>query len=387
MFSLPYLIARLYPDRTQEQMQKLTDTCFELSAFTRTQWVDQEGVLLSSLQTQLRMIKTLFQAAIENDPAMVLVMLDGLELWTETEPIPLYFSFLDAEQNAFYERFYTAAAFMFFANHGETRQLFLLQSRFLLLAYALDVPVYTSVQEYFKRLYSTNIMQDDARLFANIMHLNETQLGTEKKVIHSIREWLVKFEKRPFTDLSDRVSQFMSGGVEVGRLDEEDKTLLESVLTLYFGLKGGFMWREVKDTYVLPGYEKKIAKENLGIDARYLTGLYNSNEEEFSGWLSDYENFLEWFFVADKGQDFLEKVLFIIRSKADLNNGDHVHNIFQMFDALRELGAENIDEVLYFDEQKGQFVWDDRFFVLPTETNTQKSRDAAQDAVASPTVQ
>ena len=92
----------------------------------------------------------------------------------------------------------------------------------------------------------------------------------------------------------------MENNMEVSRLDEIGKKVLNKILTLYYGLRGGFIWRELKaEDIIIPLDRKEPVFKAEG--EYYLEELLETDGEQFSNWLSDWENTALWIVTTCRG--------------------------------------------------------------------------------------
>ena len=72
------------------------------------------------------------------------------------------------------------------------------------------------------------------------MGRNETPLGLPEKGAKTIGEWMVIFDEFEGSSIPTRVDEFMNDKMEIQRLNEDEKKILYKIITLYWGLRGGF---------------------------------------------------------------------------------------------------------------------------------------------------
>ncbi|MBI2990486.1 MAG: hypothetical protein HYY51_04890 [Candidatus Magasanikbacteria bacterium] len=358
MFSLAQTIRYLYPSKTDEEQQAILDACQDRgSEYYSMSWKNVQRPDLLQTDTKYHLIKTLHQFQFYYE-GVVDDILRSLEGWSDGS---LVFADFSEEDQDFYERFYTFFAWMHFDYISAKRQLFLLGTRFLLKACIWEIPIYTHVQDYFRRLAYVRGMWDDSLLFARIMARNHTLLGTEGKAVYKIGEWLDMFDNYYTASIESKVPEFMNNMMEVSRQDTDTRAWLEKIMTLYYGLQGGFIWREIEDG-VPAGYERKQEGEKKNVDEYYLQNLYEADEKGIEQWLEDYEQAVHWLDVTQKEEAYITKLLFILMKKVDLNKARHVELLTTFLDALKARGLQSIDEVIYFDEKSQTFKWDESFF-------------------------
>lgn len=325
--------------------------------------VTRDDLLTESVQRNL--IKTMFVFQLSGAYTGVAeAILRSFEGWTKDGSI-VFDDFFE-EINIWYQRYYCFLGFFAFAFLATKRQLFLLQSRLLLLACVWNVPVYSDIQEYFTRNTFVQGMRADADRFLQALAANETVLGDEKRIRRTISEWLWLFDSFLSPNLATNVDDFFVDNLEVSRLDEEEREILRKIYTLYWGLKGGFIWREVKDADA-PGYALKTVKEGKSIDDYYLDILREADDFALEQWLATHDQVARWLYVTGKSARYVWDMLRVLKDKINLNNQSHITPAIALFQELHQFGLEGIDEILYFDEQTNSFQWDENFFIAPPE--------------------
>ena len=366
MFSLEQVIALLYVERDdafREEMLALCET--DGREYYETTWKVVAAKDLGDRFVQANLARTLFQSQFTYWGA-VSAILKSLEDWSERTVV---FSDLPYEDMKFYERYYAFLGFVNFGDIDLKRKLFLLGREFLLLACVWDLPVYVNVQEHFTRIASLGVMENDALLFLHMMQNNPTEYGDPGTIMKPLSEWITNFDDALVDSstegLRDRVDHFFQDNVETSRLSEEQQKVLNKVFTLYWGLQGGFIWREIEDTPAA-GYELKEQKDGASVDENYLHLLYRANDEQFFTWLHDYEEVVYWIAVTKQPEEFIIRLFFVLLHKVDLNNMEQVQLVLQLCDALKKQGLQNVDEILYFDEKTQKFQWDEAFFIGAT---------------------
>lgn len=355
MFSIPYIIAQLYPKRTIEDQQKLVDRCFELERYYEDLW-DVEREDLANLDVQLRLARTLFDSQTD-EAGIVLTIMDSLEEWSKENT--LLFPDLPEEAQFFYEHYYGFIGFVHFDSLGMRHQSYLLRSRFLWLACIWDVPVYSNVQHYFEQFVSVASMKEDARMFAASVAANDMPVGTEGKTVHTIGEWIVLFNTFVGTSLDNlegKVDDFMETSVEASRLDDAVKLMLNKILTVYYSLRTGMIWREIKDE-VPVGYVRKETKEKKTRDEYYLELLAQLEPERFGVWLSDWNDTLTWLIASGKDHDFMNQFFYILTQQVDLKNEKQSGNVLELVNGLQQNGWSLGKDLLVFNEKEGGFQW------------------------------
>lgn len=358
MFSIPYIIAQLYPKRTMEDQQKLVDHCFELERYYEDLW-DVKKEDLVNLDVQLRLVRTLFDSQTD-EAGVVLTIMDSLEEWSKDGT--LLFPDLPEEAQFFYEHYYGFIGFMHFDSLGMGHQSYLLRSRFLWLACIWDVPVYSNVQHYFEQFVSVPSMKDDARMFAASIGANDMPVGVEGKAVHTIGEWTTLFNTYVGTTSLEhferKVDDFMDANMEAGRMDDDTKLMLNTILTLYYGLRTGFIWREIKDE-VPAGYERKETKDIKTQDQYYLELLSGLDAPRFDAWLADWQETATWLIAGGKERDFMNQFFFALTQKLDLANEKQTSYFVELVNALQQNGWSLGGDLLYFNEQEGKFHWNE----------------------------
>ncbi len=359
MYTLPDIISTLFPNKSLEEQQGLVELCLSTSEYDSATWQRVKREDLESEEVKLGLARTLYYSILRYSGVIDEIMF-SLERWSDRESI--LFSGLSEEDQAFYQQYYLMAGWINFAWIGFARKLFLLDTRFLLLACASNIPIYINVQQHFARYISINGMKADAMLFAGNIARNQTPFGGSDKARQPLAWWIDMFNGFTASNIEGKVDEFLGNNMEVKRLPAEGVEILGKVLTLYYGLKGGFIWREI-DYSDAGGVEEKEAVEGKTTDDYYLELLYQAKPEDYMMWLKDYKETAEWIFLTEKNAEFLRKLTLVLSEKTDLGNEEQVDSLMQFFHILSEKGLESIDEVLYFDESEGKFKWAEEFII------------------------
>ena len=91
--------------------------------------------------------------------------------------------------------------------------------------------------------------------------------------------------------------------------------------------------------------------------------LYKATAEDFSVWLESHEDAVDWIAKTQKPIEFIKKLLFILLEKVDMKNEKQIENTISFINSLNLAGLEGLDDVIYFDEEKTEFKWNEDFFV------------------------
>ena len=188
----------------------------------------------------------------------------------------------------------------------------------------------------------------------------ETPIGEEGKLQRSVGQWLQKFNTFVGASLSTRVDDFFADNVETDQLPEDIRNILWSIVTVYWGLKGGFIWRELKGDPP-PGYPIKIGGGTKGTDEYYLSSLLEADREQIFRWLTDAEQTVRWLLLTEKSDDFINELTYILTKKVDLADEEQMAALMEFIDALHQAGWSLGADMLYFDEQAGKFEWNKEF--------------------------
>lgn len=361
MFSLPHILSRLYPDKPENELQGYLDICErDARDLFHRQWKTIQKEDLGDIKVQLDLIRTLFDTQFSYVGDLEEIM-RSLEDWSEGQ---LAFEFLDPASNVFYQRLYCYLGFIHFAYLERGRQLFLLSSRFLVLAAVWEIPLYINVQAYFRRYIFKDEVQVDEDMFARAIEFNETPIGTEGKSLYTIREWVEFMMTTQIEDLSNLVDYFIQTDMRVQRLDPADKKILQRILMVFFSLKTGTMWREIEDGGEVVGLEHKEPVHNKTADEYYLELLSQATSSQFDTWMKDWPDVLLWILSKPKEnrEDFLNRLFYVVTQKVDLNDEEQVEGVIDMIESLHMpvLGLQLGEDVIFFNEEDGQFHWDEK---------------------------
>jgi hypothetical protein len=354
MFTFSYIISILFADKPQAEQQRLAGlVAAKGEEYVLTTWKKVKVEDLASEQVKLNLLKVLHASQLGNR-GVETEILRALEDWTEGT---ILFKNLSEADNRFYQTYYCFLGFINFAWVKLTTQTFLLGTRFLLLGFVHDMPLYTLVQGYFARYHWSISSTEDAQLFSGAMSRNRTLFGEEHKLHKPIAEWIQLFDGFMGATLEDRIAEYLENSIDVKRLSEENKALLEKILTLYWGLKGGFIWREV-DYVNDGGFEPSTKRENKSLVQYYVQLLSEADHEGITQWLADYQTVAEWIVATGQSDGFVTELFKTLAKKVDLQDGEQIDLVLKLAHTLKEQGLDNVDEVLFYNEKDGQFHWD-----------------------------
>ena len=349
------ILTHLYPNATEKELQGLRAAVEERGEeyYWRT-WKEVTKERLGEKQVQLNLVKTLYRSQTQTWGVIDEILRTLTEFSDEQA---LVFSHIDEAHNEFYQRLFGYMGWLNFAFLEFQRQYYLLWSRFLPLACSWDIPVYANTQQYFERYAFVSGQRADALLFADAIAANNTPLGTEGKIYKTVGQWVHDFDQYEGNDLMYKVRDFLDSGLEIKRLEPEVQETLHRIFTLYWGLRGGYIWREITDNSLAAGYPEKETKENKDVSQHYIERLQEANEYEMGVWLSDWKTVYTWMIHTGKGEVFLNRLFAILTKKVNLENEDHVTNLISFISTLMENGFALGAEIIYFDEKSGSFEW------------------------------
>jgi hypothetical protein len=359
MFSLEFLLAQLYPNKKPEEVQLWLSRLDTLPSFDARSWQKIKKADLENEEVKLRLVKTLFNLSIAYD-GVGSEIAKSIEKWSEDAT--LIFLDFSADNQDFYEHYYAFLGWVLFSNMKLTTQIYLLGSRFLLMACIWQTPIYNNVQNFFAGLISLRVMENNAIIFKEAMETNDTILKEEGKNEKTIAQWIESFVEFDEVSLDNKVDEYLASSMEVSRLSEKNKSYLGSIFTLYWGLRTGLIYTEL-DFSIAPGIEHLEKRENKNTDDYYLQMLYKATAEDFSVWLESHEDAVDWIAKTQKPIEFIKKLLFILLEKVDMKNEKQIENTISFINSLNLAGLEGLDDVIYFDEEKTEFKWNEDFFV------------------------
>jgi len=356
MLKLSTILIQLYPSKTEEEILDLVDKCNNVDNvdYDTLGWQIVKKEDLNLEQTKLKLINNLFESqtrylGVDNE------ILRKLEEWSEGTII---FNDMDIASSEFYQRYYCYLAWLNFARNGYKRQMFLLGTRFLLMACVWDIPILDLVQRHFAQFHLIKIMKEDANLFSGVMTRNLTLLGDEKGVYKQVGEWIKLFNDYVPKDLNNAVDEFLENTIEISRLSASNQEVLSKIITLYWNLASGTIWREIDFSEVV-GLLKSDEKSDLTKDDYYIQAIQQADTKDFTKmYLQDYQDIADWIDQSGKTAEFVKKLVRALATKVNLKDQVEVSLLLQLMNALKEKGVENIDNIVYYDEQTGEFTWD-----------------------------
>jgi hypothetical protein len=229
------------------------------------------------------------------------------------------------------------------------------------LASIWELPVYINVQYNFHHMADREFMVQQAELLALAIQHNDTLLGAKERMQKTIREWVELFDKFFGQTYTKKVDEFVETTMEVSRLDEDEKYILEDILTLYWSLKIGDIYREIEGDPPI-GYEEAESTPGKSVEDYYLEGLLDE-EQNLNAWFENYEEIAYWLDITEKSEEFIGKLFFVLKKRVDVADQKQVDLLLRFIDALKKRGVESIDEVFYFDEEAGAFRWNEDYLI------------------------
>jgi hypothetical protein len=363
MYSIGQLSVLLHPEKSEKELADFVLLADQNSSeyYSRT-WNSVKKEDLGNVKVQVNLVRTLFhsQNVIMDSPEDIL---SSLEEWSDNT---LIFDNLPIVESLFYKRYYTLLGFLNFDNITIKRRAHLLGTECLLYACIWDIPIYILVQNHFANFAQLDLLKTDSLLFARIIWRNKAAFGDIDSPDSTVSEWINEFNEFEGVTVEGKVDEFMTDNFKVARLKDEEKKIISKILTLYWGLLTGLIWKEIKDAPAA-GYEKKEKPESKTLENYYIELLNQAESADILSWLEDYKDIALWLSASKNQLDLLHKILFILMKKLDLKNPKAVELALNFFHELKNLGVEMIDEVFYFDEKAGKFVWDEEL-VVPVES-------------------
>lgn len=376
MFSVPFIVASLFSQKSLEEQQTIVNGVLEKGSeyYHRTWNGVVNAEMLKDEQVKLNLIKTIFFSQTRYWGAIDEI-LRSLSEWSKGTLIFIELTLIDDQ--LFYLRYFTFLGFINFAEIETERQLHLLHGECLLIAVVWDVPIYTSVQSFFEKFTDLNFLKEYSKMFSTIIENNQSLVGTEGKGGKTIGEWTKQLYNYKEAPAVDRVDIFIKESFEVQRLSEDDKIILAKILTLYWGLKVNFIWREVSNVVVAGIERKKEGSKPVVLENEYLNILSEADKIGFEVWLKSYQDVVEWIDLTDKTEAFVLELFKIIRKKIDFENHEQVDLLLKFISELKEDGLENIDEIIFFDEETGELTWNEN--VVPPAKNISAQKNINSD--------
>ncbi|MFH1291773.1 MAG: hypothetical protein ABIH87_01065 [bacterium] len=356
MFSLDYIISYLYPNKNQQQVSEMADALLDSAEYNIYTWKLIKKQDLDQKEVQKNLVKTLFESQFVY-PGSVSEILRDLEEWGGAN---ILFKDFNEESVLFYQYFYCLLGFLNFGNINYTSKLNLLNNKFLLMACALDVPVYHSVQRHFVNIVHIDMLREDSDIFSKAIANNQTLLGDEGKLVKPISKWIKMFVPFSGTGFVNKVDEFINDSMEVNRLFPDLRKVLHKIITVYWFLKTNIIWKEIEDYNESAGHVYVQKKDQRTIKDHYIDLLKEIKEpREIEMWLEDYKEVALWLDVTEKSEEFVVELLKVLKTKVDLSNSKQVDLLYKFIFDLKERELTEIENVIYFDEQAGQFKWDE----------------------------
>ena len=353
MFSIPYLIAQLYPRKSQSELAALAEQCATMSADYDTKgWLLVKREDLSQTTTQLNLARTLWQLQFAYH-GVAEEILRSLELWSDDRTI-VFFDF-EPETQEFYERYFAFLGFTVIGNLPAETIVKLLGTRFLVIAAAWDIPIYDNLSDYFARYTNVYGLHRDALYLAVAMEQNRTLVGESGKSQQTVAQWISGFNDFFGTSFADKVDEFSVDNVDTNRLGTDIQYVLNKILTVYYGLQAGFIWRDITDV-VPAGYERGEVSQG-DADEEYLKLFAQFDAPGVQEWLESFRDVVQWLWFTKKDEVYVNRLFYLLTQKADLSDDKQVEGLTDFIETVQAAGWSLGADLLYFDETDGAFHW------------------------------
>ena len=357
MLNLADILLQLYPSKSKEEILGYVDKCnsVDYGDFDIYEWQKIKKEDLANEETQLKLINNLFESQTRYDGVDDEILRD-LGEWSEGTVV---FKDFDSVSVEFYQRFYCYLGWLNFARVGYERKLFLLETRFLLLACVWNIPIYHAVQRSFAYYYFVKTMKEDAKLFRISIERNVTLLGDEKGAYKQVGEWIKQFNEFVPKNLETAVDEFLKSSTEINSLSAASQDALGKIITLYWGLASGAIWKEIEWSEAGGMLEKKPNIETKQDDSYYIQAVEQVDDPEFiKMYLKDTQEIADWIDQSGKDVEFVKKLVRALAKKVNLKDQAEVSLLLKLMAALKEKGVENITDIIFYDEKTNQFTWD-----------------------------
>ncbi|MBP7898945.1 hypothetical protein KAZ92_03305 [Candidatus Gracilibacteria bacterium] len=346
MYSLTDILQFLYQYKTADELAALLVQCEKNAIdYDARGWQEVTLGQLYEEGLQLNIVRTFYQSQF-GYYGVVPEIMQSLEDWTGGELV--FDSMGDANQD-FYQRVYVLFGFTFFEYLKMNRQLYLLGSRFLLIALVWKIDVREMVQHHFARFCFLDILRRDGAAFAEAIAQNQTPLGLEDSTVST---WVRSFDAFVPKNSEKKVDEFVASQVSPKAIHPDDVQLLQEVLELHYVLFTGRMWRDAD--YALCIHEKRKTTEPFEPNGYYLHVLEQAPSLE--PWLEDYAEVAPW--LKQKPKTFVKQLLVVLKKKVDIKNEKQLELLLRFIEAVSKV-HKFTEGFLYFNEQDGSFHWNE----------------------------
>lgn len=350
MFSLRFLLQNLFLDYSGKDLDDLVLLCEKTGLdYDINGWKKVKKINLSELHVKISLVKTLFQSQYNSGGIANEIMM-SLESWTGGM---LDFVFLSENDRLFYRTIYILFGFLSFLNISPRRQVYLLNGRALIIGLVIGIDILGLLQDLFSRFNFVLIAKNESKVFSLAIANNGAEVELENKK-RKISEWISDYGKFVPAVEGEKIDLFILNNFKV---DNKDSEVLSKIIYLYDQLSTDKIWKDLK--YSTGPYEKTDKKEvSLEEQENYYLELLKESDQFFS-WLEDYKNVTVW--LKEKKPEFLKKLWTVAKEKTDLNDEKQLELLSQFSSLLQE---EKIykDDLIYFDESAGKFVWNEKLW-------------------------
>lgn len=358
MLTFLEIITIFYPSYNLEDQKilgvKLDE---ETGEFYTESWkkIEQSGLVDQTIQ--LRLLRTLYQLQFGYYDGVGTEILRSLERWSGGS---LVFDFLSPAENEFYQKLYTLIGFRCFEYVAPTTQLLLLGTRMLPLALFLKVPIYKDVERHFASTCDIEYLKADSVVMSGAIENNSTKVGMGKSA-KMISEWIKEFNKFKEKNRPNAIEEYIKK-ISTSEKDPELQEVLGEIIQLYQALITNDIWQNI--TYSLCIHQERGRDSSFFPDDYYLHVL--KQLPNISSWLQDHSEVALWF--SKKPENTVKKLFSVLKEKIDLNNEEQLGLVMQLIDDLKEKKIKDIDQVLFFNEEDGEFRWNEDLLKQPIKT-------------------
>ncbi len=326
MLELDQVVTLFYPSKSPEERGLIQARCKKTAIdYDVKAWAEVSSSDLQTDRVKDNLLATFYYNQ-DSYYGVIDEILASLETWSNGI---LLFPDLDDQSNDFYQRFYGITGFTFFPFILPTSQIFLLGSRFILLAFTWGLPVIPKFIQYFARFCSLDVLKRDARWFAEAIKKNPTLVQTDL----TLGAWVTK-------SISDNViTETENMSLEVGK----------EIIKLYRLLKSDKIWTDLE--FSTCSHAKTDVPEKINVEEFYLHRLGQTND--LSAWINDYQIIAEW--CKGRSLKFVKGLLAEVQKKLPLEQYEEL--IVNLVTELENNGFTELNGVIFFNESTSQFEW------------------------------
>ncbi len=300
-------------------------------------------------------------------PGLALRLVEQLELLANNN---LLFLGLPEEDVLFYRKLYVITVLIYSHIMSADRLQVLLGTSLCILSLAMNLELTTALGNHI-RADKLVIKRENSSLdLATALSLNEAEIGNNKmKKPMIVKEWIDKIRQYVNRDANlDDVSKWLENDEDVMSNNEYLRSFIYRCVWMYVALVSGYF---ILENYGEKDFEKKIKEEEelkktevsvAKTDGRTFADFLKEHQKDFAWWIKQSETssrLLAWLENFGDKKSAVEKLNAVLKENLP-RIGDNLENVFAVIflnKLIQQHGYNEGIDLVYFNEQTGQFQW------------------------------